>query len=121
MTGFDVGQFFDRDVLRWGTEGSCAGCPNAWCETGSGVTPQHVRQALLRAYGPARLRPDAEVPTLVPVMRALRTGLGLSLGEARARAVELVGTGLVGTLVEMEVLAVRLRSQGVAVRVETGA
>ncbi|MCF3180223.1 hypothetical protein IPZ70_09760 [Streptomyces polychromogenes] len=116
----DVGQFFDRGRLRWGTEGRCENCSRGWCEEDSGpVTPEHIRQALLQAHGPSRLRLSAEVPSLVPVLKALRdAGDGLSLGEARARASELAAGGLVGTLVEMEVLAVHLRARAVAVTVE---
>ncbi|MFD0375059.1 hypothetical protein [Streptomyces sp. NPDC127112] len=83
------------------------------------MTPEHIRQALLQAHGPSRLRLSGEVPSLVPVLKALRdAGDGLSLGEARARAWELAAGGLVGTLVEMEVLAVRLRARAVPVTVE---
>lgn len=118
-TTCDVGQFFDRGMLCWGTEGRCADCPNAWCEEDSGpVTPASIRQALLQAHGPARLRLSGDVPSLVPVLQALRDARELSLGEARARATELAETGLIGTLVEMEVLAVHLRSRAVAVSVE---
>ncbi|OSP30364.1 hypothetical protein B7767_38935 [Streptomyces sp. 13-12-16] len=118
-TTCDVGQFLDRDVLRWGTEGRCADCPNGWCEQDSGpVTPENIRQALLKAHGPTRLRPSGDAPDIVPVLQALRSARHLSLGEARAQAAELTGTGLIGTLVEMEFLAVHLRRRDVAVSVE---
>lgn len=118
----DVGQFFDRGMLRWGTEGRCADCLNGWCEQDSGpVTPENIRQALLQAHGPTRLRLSGDVPNLVPVLQALRSAQELSLGEARAQAAELARTGLIGTLVEMEVLAVHLRRRAVAVSVEPAA
>ncbi|ATW52368.1 hypothetical protein CGZ69_01675 [Streptomyces peucetius subsp. caesius ATCC 27952] len=121
-TTCDVGQFFDRGTLRWGTEGRCAGCLNGWCEQGSGpATPENIRQALLQAHGPARLRLSGDVPNLVPVLQALRSARALSLGEARAQAAELAGTGLIGTLVEMEVLAAHLRRRAIAVSVEPAA
>jgi hypothetical protein len=113
-TTCDVGQFFHGGTLRWGTEGRCADCPNAWCEQDSGpVTPESVRQVLLRVHGPARLRLSGEVPHPVPVLRALREARDLPLGEARAQAARLAQDGLVGTLVEMEVLALYLRRRGV--------
>lgn len=119
-TTCDVGQFFDHGMLRWGTEGRCVDCPNGWCEEDSGpVTPENIRQALLQAHGPARLRLSGDVPSLVPVLQALRGARELSLGEARAQATELAETGLIGTLVEMEVLAVHLRRRALAVRVES--
>lgn len=122
VTTCDVGQFFDRGMLRWGTEGCCADCLNGWCEQDSGpVTPENIRQALLQAHGPAHLRLSGDVPSLVPVLQALRTARELSLDEARAQAAELAGTGLVGTLVEMEVLAIHLRRRAIAVSVEAAA
>jgi hypothetical protein len=117
-TTCDVGQFFHGGRLRWGTEGRCADCPNAWCERDSGpVTPESVRQALLRAHGPARLRLSGSAPPLVAVLRALRDARDMSLGEARSQAARLAGDGLVGTLVEMEVLATFLRRRAVEVTV----
>ncbi|MCP3771274.1 MULTISPECIES: hypothetical protein [unclassified Streptomyces] len=113
-----MGQFFDRGTLCWGTEGRCADCPNAWCEQDSGpVTPENIRQALLQAHGPARLRLSGNVPSLVPVLQALREARELSLVEARAQATQVAENGLTGTLVEMEVLAIRLRRQAVEVTV----
>ncbi|MEV8535189.1 hypothetical protein [Streptomyces sp. NPDC051211] len=121
-TTCDVGQFFDRGVLRWGTEGRCANCLNAWCEQDSGpVTPENIRQALLQAHGPARLRLSGDLPNLVPLLQALRSARELSLGEARAQAAELAATGLIGTLVEMEILAVHLRRRAITVTVEPSA
>ncbi|MFJ9430052.1 hypothetical protein ACIRQY_10320 [Streptomyces sp. NPDC101490] len=121
-TTCDVGQFFDHGMLCWGTEGRCADCPNTWCEKDSGlVTPENIREVLLQAHGPARLRLSGDVPSLVPVLQALRDAHELSLGEARARATELAETGLIGTLVEMEVLAVHLRNRAIAVSVESAA
>ncbi|KPI31827.1 hypothetical protein OV450_7059 [Actinobacteria bacterium OV450] len=121
-TTCDVGQFFHRGMLRWGTEGHCADCPNAWCEQDSGpVTPENIRQALLQAHGPTRLRLSGDVPSLVPVLQALRSTQALPLDEARAQAAELVGTGLIGTLVEMEILALHLRRRAIAVSVESAA
>ncbi|MFE9636401.1 hypothetical protein [Streptomyces sp. NPDC006463] len=121
-TTCDVGQFFDHGMLRWGTEGRCADCPNGWCEEDRGpVTPENIRQALLQVHGPARLRLSGDVPSLVPVLQALRDARELSLGEARAQATELAETGLIGTLVEMEALAVHLRRRAIAVSVEPAA
>ncbi|MDX2561214.1 hypothetical protein PV371_16320 [Streptomyces sp. TX20-6-3] len=118
-TTCDVGQFFDHGMLHWGTEGRCASCPNGWCEEDSGpITPESIRQALLQAHGPARLRLSGDTPSLVPVLQALRSARELSLGEARAQATELAETGLTGTLVEMEILAVHLRRRAIAVSVE---
>ncbi|MET7543381.1 hypothetical protein [Streptomyces sp. NPDC005507] len=114
-----MGQFFDDGMLCWGTEGRCADCLNGWCEQDGGpVTPENIRQALLRAHGAARLRLSGDVPNLVPVLQALRSARELSLSEARAQATQLAETGLIGTLVEMEILAVHLRRRAIAVSVE---
>lgn len=67
----------------------------------------------------ARLRLSADAPNLVPVLQALRDAQELSLGEARAQATQLAETGLIGTLVEMEILAIHLRRRAVSVTVES--
>ncbi|MFF2573542.1 hypothetical protein [Streptomyces sp. NPDC058084] len=121
-TTCDVGQFFDRGMLRWGAEGQCADCPNGWCEQGSGsVTPEHIRRLLLQEHGPARLRLSGDVPRLVPLLQALRSAQELTLVEAKAQAAELGTTGLTGTLVEMEILATHLRRRAITVTVEAAA
>ncbi|MGN5376574.1 hypothetical protein ACQ4WX_00350 [Streptomyces lasalocidi] len=110
----DVGQFIDRGQLRWGIEGRCQACPDAWCETGTGPAPQEIRQALLAGHGAARLRLAAKEASLVPTLRALREMCHLSLGEARLLAADLSEGGLVGTSVEMAHLAQGLRDRSVA-------
>ncbi|MEU1538780.1 hypothetical protein ABZ461_11745 [Actinacidiphila glaucinigra] len=116
----DVGQFIDRGRLRWGTEGACRSCTVAWCDRSSGSeTPEEIRQALLSEHGPVRLRLIGPGTNPVAVLRALREVNGLSLTEAKAMAGELKTAGLVGTLVEMEFVAARLRQRAVRVAVET--
>jgi hypothetical protein len=110
----DVGQFIDRGQLRWSVGGQCQACPNAWCETGAGPTPEEIRQALLAEHGAARLRLAIKEASRVPVLRALREMSHLSLGEARLMVAELSGVGLVGTSVEMAYLADGLRKRSVA-------
>ncbi|MET9959361.1 hypothetical protein ABZ128_09800 [Streptomyces sp. NPDC006326] len=115
----DIGQFIERGMVRWGSEGWCEGCPDGWCEhDGGSATPEHIRQALLEAHGLARLRLVETLATLVPVLKGLREAQQLSLGEARRCAAELVDTGLFGTLVEIEFLAIHLRRQNIAVTVD---
>ncbi|MEV0194141.1 hypothetical protein AB0I39_37170 [Kitasatospora purpeofusca] len=116
----DTGQFIDSGQLWWGSEGSCRSCPAAWCDEDSGpVTPEHIRQALLAAHGPVRLRLAGPPGSgLVPVLRALREVHGLSLVQARAMADELRTVGLTGTLVEMEFLAAGLRRRSVMATVD---
>ncbi|MET9650941.1 MULTISPECIES: hypothetical protein [unclassified Streptomyces] len=118
-TDCDVGQFVEGGMLHWGTEGRCRSCPNGWCEEDSGpVTPDGIRDALLSAHGPARLRTTGRAGGSAPVMKALRSARPMSLAEARATAARLFGTGLAGTLVETEFLADLLRRAGVDVVVE---
>ncbi|MFD8194575.1 hypothetical protein [Streptomyces wuyuanensis] len=52
------------------------------------------------------------------MLRALRTTADLTVAEARARAGEPSGTGLVGTPVETDLPALGLRDRGLAVVVE---
>ncbi|WP_234355791.1 hypothetical protein [Kitasatospora aureofaciens] len=116
----DTGQHIGGGRLWWGTEGACQSCPVAWCDQVFGdATPEEIRQALLAEHGPARLRMTAPEASAVPVLRALREVHGLSLAQARALADELKTTGLVGTFVEMELVASRLRHHSVGVTVET--
>lgn len=110
----DVGQFIDGGQVRWGVEGQCRDCPDAWCETGEGPAPEEIRQALLAEHGAARLRLETEGAGLVPVLRALREMRALSSGEARLAAADPKGTGLVGTSVEMAHLAEGLHKRSVA-------
>ncbi|WP_343298683.1 hypothetical protein [Streptomyces sp. SID1034] len=118
----DIGQFIDGGQVWWGTEGRCQACPTAWCEQDSGgTTPEEIRQALLAKHGPARLRLAGPESSLVPVLHVLRETHGLSLAQARAMADELKTTGLVGTLVEMELVAAGLRRRSVAAAVEPAA
>ncbi|KAA0932459.1 hypothetical protein FGF04_26200 [Streptomyces apricus] len=109
----DVGQFIEQGRLRWGVEGRCRDCPDAWCETGEGPAPEEIRQALLAEHGSIRLRLETGETCLVPVLRALRGMWDLSLDEARLAATDLKGTGLVGTSVEMAHLAEGLRERSV--------
>ncbi|MEW1892244.1 hypothetical protein [Streptomyces sp. NPDC085659] len=115
----DVGQFIERGEVRWGVEGRCQECPAGWCETGTGPAPQEVRQALLAEHGAARLRLAGTRGSLVPVLRALREINGLSLGEARLAAADLSGEGLIGTLVEMTLLAQGLERRSVTTTLVT--
>lgn len=116
----DTGQFIERGRLWWGTEGACQSCPVAWCEQDFGdATPEAIRQALLAEHGPARLRLLEAEARPVRVLRALREVHGLSLAQARGRADELKTAGLLGTFVEIELAASRLRHHSVGVTVET--
>ncbi|MEU9153535.1 hypothetical protein AB0D59_23950 [Streptomyces sp. NPDC048417] len=110
----DLGQFIDRGQLRWGIEGRCLACPDAWCETGAGPAPREIRQALLAEHGAARLRLATTETSLLPVLRALREVRHLPLGEARLTAAALSEGGLVGTSVEMAHLAEGLRERSIA-------
>ena len=115
----DIGQFIEHGRLCWGSEGRCGNCHDGWCEQDSGpVTPDYIRQALLQAHGSARLRLMGPAPNPVLVLKALREAQELSIEEARARASQLVASGLFGTLVEMEFLAIHLRRRAVAVVVD---
>ncbi|WP_405009587.1 hypothetical protein [Kitasatospora sp. NBC_01539] len=116
----DIGQFVERGRLCWGTEGYCLSCSVAWCDQDSGdETPEEIRRALLAEHGPARLRLTDPEARMVPVLRALREVYGLTLPRARVLATELRTAGLVGTFVEMELLASRLRHLAVEVAVGT--
>ncbi|MET9398781.1 hypothetical protein [Kitasatospora sp. NPDC002965] len=113
----DVGQFIEQGRLRWGAEGQCQDCPNAWCETDTGSAPEEIRQALLTKHGAARLRLANQDASLVPVLRALREMQHLSPGEARRMTTDFKEVGLVGTSVEVAYLAQGLHNRSVAVTI----
>ncbi|QES52825.1 hypothetical protein DEJ50_32610 [Streptomyces venezuelae] len=121
MLILNTGQLIERGRLRWVTEANCLCCRVAWCEQGNGdAIPEEIRQVLLAEHGSARLRLTEPEASAVPVLRALREVQdGLSLAQARAMADELKTSGLVGTLVEMELIAARLRRHSVEATVET--
>ncbi|WP_354395939.1 hypothetical protein [Streptomyces atratus] len=120
MLILDVGQYIEHGQLWWGTEGACTACPNRWCEQDTGgAAPEEIRNALLVEHGPAQLRLADGTSRLVPVLRVLREILRLPLGPARVMASALQETGLVGTLVEMELIAAGLQRRSVATTIET--
>lgn len=114
-----VNQFVLQDELWWDSEFSCGSCDTHLCEhAGPGPAPDHVREALLAAHGPARLRLAGSVPSPVPALKVLREVTAASLSRARDLVGELSRDGLVGTLPEMEFLMVRLRARGVPVDID---
>ncbi|MFI5633332.1 hypothetical protein ACIA8E_28885 [Streptomyces sp. NPDC051664] len=116
----DSGQYIDCGQLWWGSEGACETCIDGWCEQDTGgETPEVIRNALLAEHGPARLHLADNESNLVPILRALREVLHLSLRQARATASTLKETGLVGTLVEMDFIAAGLQRRSVATTIET--
>ncbi|MEV0257269.1 hypothetical protein AB0H82_23820 [Streptomyces sp. NPDC050732] len=84
------------------------------CEhAGPEPAPEEVREALLAAHGPSRLRLVGSVPSLVPALKVLREVSEASLPQARELVRKLSHEGLVGTLPEMEFLKARLQLRGV--------
>ncbi|MFF1874100.1 hypothetical protein [Streptomyces sp. CB03911] len=113
-----MNQFVLRDELWWDSEFSCDACGSHRCEhAGPGAAPDHVRQALLAAHGPARLRLTGPLSTPVAAMKVFREVTSASLLRARELVAELSRDGLVGTLPEMEHLESLLRRRGVPVGV----
>lgn len=114
-----VNQFILDDELWWDSEFSCGFCGTHLCEhSGPGPAPDDVREALLTAYGPVRLRPAGPVSGLVPAAKALREVAATSVSRALELAGELSQDGLVGTLPEMEFLKARLRLRGVHTEID---
>ncbi|MFD9791421.1 hypothetical protein ACFWXK_10770 [Streptomyces sp. NPDC059070] len=113
-----VNQFILGDELWWDSEFLCDACGTYLCEhAGPGPAPDDVRQALLAAHGPARLRLVDPLPSLVPALKVFREVSAASLPRARELAGELSDDRLVGTLSEMEFLKARLLRRGVRVDV----
>lgn len=85
-----VNQFIHRDELWWDSEFRCQSCGTAICEhAGPGPAPDDVREALLAAHGPVRLRLEGSGHGLVAVLKVLREIWALPLPQARALADEL--------------------------------
>ncbi|MCX5214905.1 hypothetical protein OG689_37565 [Kitasatospora sp. NBC_00240] len=113
-----VNQFVLNDELWWDSEFSCEACGRYMCEhAGPGAAPDGVREALLAAHGPVRLRPAGPLPSAVAAMKVFREVSAASLSRARELVEELRRDGLVGTAAEMELLASRLTRRGVPVEV----
>ncbi|MEU2150232.1 hypothetical protein ABZ741_38845 [Streptomyces globisporus] len=109
-----VNQFILSDELWWDSEFSCHACGTHLCgQAGPGTAPADVREALLTVHGPARLRLDGPVPSLVPAMKVLRESAATSLSQARELAKDLSREGLAGTLPEMEFLKAQLQLRGI--------
>ncbi|ARI50707.1 hypothetical protein ACWEJZ_32910 [Streptomyces bacillaris] len=109
-----VNQFVLSDELWWDSEFSCGACGTYLCDhAGPGPAPDDVREALLTAHGPVRLRLACPVPSLGPVMKVLRESAAISLSQARELAQDLSQEGLAGTLPEMEFLKARLQLRGI--------
>ncbi|MEY9969050.1 hypothetical protein ABIA33_007137 [Streptacidiphilus sp. MAP12-16] len=114
-----VNQFILHDALWSDSEFSCAACGTYICEdSGPGTAPDDVREALLAAHGPARLRLTGPMPSLVPALKVFREVSAVSLSRARELVSELSGDGLEGTLSEMEILMARLRTRGIPVDID---
>jgi hypothetical protein len=107
--------------LWWDAERRCPSCGVAQCEhAGPEGAPADVREALLIAHGPARLRLAGPLGDPVAALRVLREGAGVSLGRSRELLAELREFGLSGTAVEMAYWRVRLGERDVAAEVEEG-
>lgn len=102
---------------EWDLHGTCGNCGSEWYECGFEPPPTSIRSAILTANGPSILELEIGSATPTAVMGVLRRLRSLSLAQARAMADELLGTGLKGTLVEMESLAQPLRVAGAIVSV----
>ncbi|GHF39906.1 hypothetical protein GCM10018790_16870 [Kitasatospora xanthocidica] len=117
-----AGQFLvDGRELWWDAERCCPQCGVHLCEQfGPGPVPQDVREALLTAHGPARLRLTGPPASPVAALRAIREGSEASLSRARELLAELTGFGLSGTAVEMAYWRARLAERGVTAEVTVG-
>ncbi|MEV0296810.1 hypothetical protein [Nocardia sp. NPDC050710] len=104
---------------HWDIEGDCPECGSRWNECGYPTPHPGMRTAILAANGPTGLQLAAGSATPVAVMQALRNVRALSLTDARAMAKELCTSGLEGTRVEMEVLAIALRAAGAVVSIRS--
>jgi hypothetical protein len=83
------------------------------CNFGWDDTPTRVREAIVTAGGLARLTVVlAEGTSKVALLKVFRES-GASLPEAQASAERALATGIEGTSVELELLALRLRKKGV--------
>ncbi|GCE01834.1 hypothetical protein EHYA_09608 [Embleya hyalina] len=68
-----VNRFILRDQLWWDVEFACGSCGTYLCEhAGPGPAPDDVREALLAAHGPVRLRVVDPLPGLVPALKVFR-------------------------------------------------
>ncbi|MFI8392639.1 hypothetical protein [Streptomyces sp. NPDC085540] len=114
-----MNQYIDHGELWWDAEFTCDSCGTYLCEhAGPGAAPDDVREALLAAHGPARLRLVEPVSSFVPALKVFREVSAVSLSQARELVEKLSHDGVVGSLSEIELLKTRLRLRGVRVDIE---
>ncbi|MFF2555542.1 hypothetical protein ACFVUS_31360 [Nocardia sp. NPDC058058] len=103
---------------RWDLEAQCPTCESLWWACGIDPTPS-MRDALLKTNGSTVLQVENGSITTASAMKALRHARSLSLTEARSLADQLLGLGIEGTLVEMEVIARLLLAAGATLSTRT--
>lgn len=103
---------------RWDMECSCPACGNVWHTGGPGDSPSSVREAIISANGISRVRLIDSNARGAQLLKALREAYDTSLSGAKQVAETLRTSGLQGTLVDVEVVAEKLRRSGFPVEVE---
>jgi hypothetical protein len=114
----EVGERIVHGRLQWTISSRCRACGDETEEIGWDDSPAKVRNALLDTHGPVRIRLEPPPEDLASVMKVLRQRGKVAIGEAKAQAQRLAAGELVGTLVEMELLAERLREAGIGAATE---
>ncbi len=98
--------------LRWDVECACRTCGSSLAACG-GDLPDELRDRILDEQSPVRLLVDPPTGN-VAIMRVLRAELGIDLTDARAVLDRILAGDYSGTLPEVEFLARRLRTAGIA-------
>jgi hypothetical protein len=108
-----VAQLIVNERLHWTADCSCTGCDVVFHMFGRDDTPADVRDAIVADSGLARLTVElTEGASKVPLLKVFREA-GESMPQAQASAQRALSTGIEGTLVELELLALRLRKKDV--------
>lgn len=100
--------WFGEGGRGWYESFHCPSCGNCYEADGGTPAPEEYRQAIIAADGEWAL--EATAPPSIPLLKALREALSLSLDEARDMKRRLPGELRRGTRYEMEKLLAALRT-----------
>jgi hypothetical protein len=107
------GQSLRGGVLRWVADTQCANCGLTSCDGDRGETPRSIRDAVLGAHGPSRIRLTTPQGSRPKAYQVFRKAFGWSLARTRQELEGLAITGYVCTDVEAEYLSGLLAAAGV--------
>lgn len=117
----DVSESLRDGKRRWDMECSCPVCGNLWHTGGPGTSPNFVHAAIISANGETEIHLSGDDSRGAALLKTLREVHDITLTEAKQMADTLRSSGLRGTLVDVELMASKLRKSGFQVRITRAA